>query len=69
MLAAGSEVAAISMSIWGKIIGGAAGFALGGPLGALLGGLAGHAADRYVESEAPATMTARPRGRLPSPSP
>jgi DnaJ like chaperone protein len=54
MLATGSGIAAISMSIWGKIIGGAAGFALGGPLGALLGGLAGHAADRYVESEAPA---------------
>jgi DnaJ like chaperone protein len=35
------------MSIWGKIIGGAAGFALGGPLGALLGGLAGHAFDRF----------------------
>jgi len=35
------------MSIWGKIIGGAAGFALGGPLGALLGGLAGHVADRF----------------------
>jgi|TARA_A100001037_G_scaffold306071_1_gene349007 DnaJ like chaperone protein len=34
------------MSIWGKIIGGTAGFALGGPLGALLGGLAGHAFDR-----------------------
>ncbi len=34
------------MSIWGKIIGGAAGFALGGPLGALLGGIAGHAVDR-----------------------
>lgn len=34
------------MSIWGKIIGGAAGFALGGPLGGLLGGLAGHAVDR-----------------------
>ncbi|MFA5123586.1 TerB family tellurite resistance protein [Zavarzinia sp.] len=33
------------MSIWGKIIGSAAGFALGGPLGALLGGLAGHAVD------------------------
>lgn len=33
------------MSIWGKILGGAAGFALGGPLGALLGGLAGHAVD------------------------
>lgn len=33
------------MSIWGKIIGSAAGFALGGPMGALLGGLAGHAVD------------------------
>ena len=33
------------MSIWGKIIGGAAGFALGGPLGALLGAAAGHALD------------------------
>jgi DnaJ like chaperone protein len=42
------------MSIWGKIIGGAAGFALGGPLGSLLGVLAGHAADRYVETEIPA---------------
>lgn len=30
------------MSIWGKIIGGAAGLALGGPLGALLGAAAGH---------------------------
>lgn len=30
------------MSVWGKIIGGAAGFALGGPLGALLGVAAGH---------------------------
>lgn len=30
------------MSIWGKILGGAAGFALGGPLGALLGATAGH---------------------------
>lgn len=34
------------MSIWGKILGGAAGFAIGGPLGALLGALAGHAVDR-----------------------
>lgn len=33
------------MSIWGKIIGGAAGFALGGPLGGLLGVAAGHAWD------------------------
>ena len=33
------------MSIWGKILGGAAGFALGGPLGGLLGAVAGHAVD------------------------
>jgi DnaJ like chaperone protein len=31
--------------IWGKIIGGAAGFAIGGPLGALVGAVAGHAYD------------------------
>ena len=36
---------AYHMTLWGKIIGGAAGFALGGPLGALLGALAGHAYD------------------------
>lgn len=34
------------MSIWGKVIGGVAGFALGGPLGAILGTVAGHAVDR-----------------------
>ena len=34
------------MSIWGKVIGGVAGFALGGPIGALLGAAAGHALDR-----------------------
>ncbi len=34
------------MSIWGTIIGGAAGFALGGPLGALLGAAAGYGIDR-----------------------
>ena len=34
------------MSIWGKIIGGTAGFALGGPLGAILGAAAGHVVDR-----------------------
>lgn len=33
------------MSIWGKILGGAAGFAIGGPLGALIGAAAGHAVD------------------------
>ncbi len=34
------------MSIWGKVIGGVAGFALGGPLGALLGAFAGHQMDK-----------------------
>ncbi len=38
------------MSIWGKILGGAAGFAIGGPLGALIGVAAGYAVDRGVES-------------------
>lgn len=36
------------MSIWGKIVGGAAGFALGGPLGALLGAVVGHGFDRIA---------------------
>ncbi|HYG88859.1 MAG TPA: TerB family tellurite resistance protein [Azospirillum sp.] len=39
------------MSIWGKILGGAAGFAVGGPLGALVGTLAGHAVDRRCGPE------------------
>ena len=34
------------MSIWGKIIGGTAGFALGGPLGAVLGVMAGNVFDK-----------------------
>ena len=33
------------MSIWGKIIGGTAGFAIGGPLGAILGVMAGDVFD------------------------
>src|SRR5262245_65535617 len=36
------------MQIWGKIVGGTAGFALGGPIAALLGVMAGHAVDTYV---------------------
>ncbi len=36
------------MSIWGKLIGGAAGFALGGPIGAILGVAAGHFVDRMA---------------------
>ena len=34
------------MSIWGRLLGGAAGFALGGPLGAILGVMAGSAFDK-----------------------
>ena len=33
------------MSIWGRIIGGVAGFAMGGPLGAVVGAALGHAAE------------------------
>lgn len=40
------------MSIWGKILGGTAGFALGGPLAALFGAAAGHALDRISQSVA-----------------
>jgi DnaJ like chaperone protein len=36
------------MKIWGKIVGGTAGFALGGPIAGLLGMMAGHAVDQYV---------------------
>ena len=42
------ERAGSDVSIWGKIIGGAAGFALGGPIGALMGVIGGHAIDRYA---------------------
>ena len=46
------------MSIWGKIIGGAAGFAIGGPIGALIGAVAGHAVDRHrSQSEEPEDAT------------
>ncbi len=36
------------MSIWGKIVGGAAGMAMGGPLGAIIGAAAGHAVDKLT---------------------
>ncbi len=38
------------MSVWGKIVGGAAGFAIGGPIGAILGTVAGHAVDKMRDS-------------------
>lgn len=46
------------MSIWGKIIGGAAGLLLGGPLGALVGLAVGHAA---LDRQRGADGAARPR--------
>ena len=36
------------MNIWGKVIGGAAGFAIGGPIGALLGAVAVHAIEKQI---------------------
>lgn len=39
------------MSIWGRVIGGAAGFALGGPIGAILGVMAGRAFDKRSSSK------------------
>ena len=39
------------MSIWGRLIGGAAGFALGGPIGAIPGVMAGGAFDRRSRSK------------------
>ena len=38
------------MSIWGKIIGGTAGFAIGGPFGAILGVIAGNIFDKSKKS-------------------
>lgn len=46
------------MSIWGKIVGGAAGLAMGGPIGALLGALAGHAVDKSTEGDGKASKDA-----------
>ncbi|MCW5700386.1 MAG: TerB family tellurite resistance protein [Rhodospirillales bacterium] len=45
------------MSIWGKVIGGVAGFALGGPLGALIGAVAGHAVDK-IRGDSAAALSA-----------
>lgn len=50
------------MSIWGKIIGGAAGFAVGGPLGAVVGAAAGHLFDRNKDLAEQAEQQALGRG-------
>lgn len=47
------------MSIWGKIIGGAAGMALGGPLGALIGVGVGAAVDAGVDRAMPSAEATR----------
>jgi DnaJ like chaperone protein len=47
------------LGVWGKIIGGVAGFFTGGPLGAVMGAALGHAADQGVVGRGPA-------GGLPS---
>jgi DnaJ like chaperone protein len=51
------------MRIWGKIVGGTAGFAIGGPIAALLGLMAGHAVDHVLETRvlSSETMPAAPR--------
>lgn len=51
------------MRIWGKIVGGTAGFAIGGPIAALLGVMAGHAVDHVLETRVVSseTMPAAPR--------
>jgi len=43
------------MSIWGTILGGAAGFAIGGPIGALMGGAAVHFASKAARGQIGAT--------------
>jgi DnaJ like chaperone protein len=53
------------MSIWGKVLGGAAGFALGGPLGALLGAAAGHAVDALRAEDGDGAPAALPPGAAP----
>ncbi|HEY6984360.1 TerB family tellurite resistance protein [Reyranella sp.] len=57
------------MKIWGKIVGGTAGFALGGPIAALLGVMAGHAVDQYVLEERPSGETAPAERRDPADHP
>jgi DnaJ like chaperone protein len=50
------------MQIWGKIVGGTAGFAIGGPIAALLGVMAGHAVDHVLDrSVSSETAVAAPR--------
>jgi DnaJ like chaperone protein len=51
------------MTIWGKIIGGAAGLAMGGPLGALAGAAAGHLVDDQLDRHGPQADPRVPKER------
>jgi DnaJ like chaperone protein len=57
------------MKIWGKIVGGTAGFAIGGPIAGLLGVMAGHAVDHYVLEGRASTETAPAAPRDPKDHP
>ena len=53
------------MSVWGKLVGGAAGFAIGGPIGALIGALGGHFVDKARQAgETIAEELADNRGKM-----
>ena len=70
MFACADTLVSHRMSIFGKLVGGAAGFAMGGPLGALLGVVAGHLVDS-VQAETTQGGGKPPeknRSLLPSPS-
>ena len=53
------------MGIWGKIVGGTAGFAVGGPIGAILGAVAGHAFDHYQAEQGRRSLPGRSRDEPP----
>jgi DnaJ like chaperone protein len=55
---------AIALRIWGKILGGTAGFAIGGPIGAIIGAAAGHAYDFYRGEESAARLSGPGPDRL-----
>ena len=53
------------MGIWGKIVGGTAGFAVGGPIGAVLGAVAGHAFDHYRAEQGRRSLPGKSRDEPP----
>jgi DnaJ like chaperone protein len=53
------------LGIWGKIVGGTAGFAVGGPIGAVIGAIAGHAFDHYRSEHGRRGLGRTHRGETP----